>query len=115
LAYLAAGSEAAITSSYGAFSEAPLVAPIIRTAETARQGEIRKAVWDEFAGWIPMFAANLAQDIDAWKSRKPETFTQALEMKIPGLRGDVPETKAQKLKDMREKLKKQREPATHRQ
>lgn len=87
-------------------SEAPIASPITRMADEASKGEANKILWDEAAGLVPMFVANIAQDIDGWKSRKPESAAQAVEMNVPGLRGNVPETKAQKKRDIEERLKK---------
>jgi hypothetical protein len=101
----AAGAAASIVA---VASEAPIVSPITREVQDVERGEANKLIWDELAGLVPMLASNLAQDLDSGKSRKPESLGQAIEMNIPGLRGNVPETKAQKEKDRLDKLKQSR-------
>lgn len=87
-------------------SEAPIVSPITREVQDVERGEAHKLVWDEVAGLVPMFVQNLAVDLDDNKSRRPETFEQAIENTLPGMRDNVPETKAQRQRDIRERLKK---------
>lgn len=98
-----AGGMAAIL---GLASEAPIVNPITQMAEKVARGNADEVFWDEIAGLVPMLAQNIASDLDAGKSRKPESFKQRMELTVPGLRGNVPETKAQKKRDIRERLKK---------
>lgn len=87
-------------------NEAPIVSPITREVQEIERGEAHKLIWDEVAGLVPMFVQNLAVDLDDNKSRRPETFGQAIENVLPGMREDVPETKAQRQRDIRERLKK---------
>lgn len=87
-------------------SEAPVANPITRNVQTIERGEAQKILWDQAAGLVPMLVQNIAVDLDDGKSRRPETFGQAMELTIPGARENVPETKAQKVKDMKEKARK---------
>lgn len=90
--------EGAVASVLAAASAAPVVNPITNIAEDVERHQAEKVLWDEVAGLIPMLSANIATDLDQ-KSRSPKTFAEDLEEKIPGLRQNVPETKAQKKKD----------------
>lgn len=87
-------------------SEAPIVSPIMREVQDVERGEAHKLVWDQVAGLVPMFVQNLAVDLDDNKSRRPETFEQAIENTLPGMRDNVPETKTQRERDIRQRLKK---------
>lgn len=85
-------------------SESPVVNPITDYATAVERGESQKIIWEAAAGLIPQFVQNVAQDIDG-KSRNPTTFGERIALTIPGMRPLVPESKAQKKKDIKERLK----------
>lgn len=90
----------------GLASEAPIVNPVTQMAEKVAKGKADEVFWDEIAGLVPQLAQNLAADLDGNKSRQADSFKQRMEMTVPILRSNVPETKAQKKRDIKERLKK---------
>jgi hypothetical protein len=84
-------------------SSAPIVSPITNMARSMESGHADQILWQEAAGWIPGLLQNAAADIDQ-KSRKAESFSQELELGVPVLRSNVPETKSQKKRDQFEAL-----------
>lgn len=85
---------ALIYSAFAQASNAPLVSPILRIEEDAKYGDYNKAWRRAAADLVPMVLQNMAADMDTDTKRKPENFTQELEMRIPGLRQNVPEKPA---------------------
>jgi hypothetical protein len=94
----------AVVALMGLASEAPIVNPLTRDVQTIERGQAQEILWDAVAGLIPQFVQNIAQDLDQ-KARKPRTFTEKMELTVPVLRGNVPESKAQKKRDIKERLK----------
>lgn len=98
-----AGSAAALLSL--AYS-APIINPIGQAALDSQSGHPEKVVWDMLAGQIPQFSADIAKYLDDGKSRTPKNLTQAVEMRVPGLRQNVPQSNAQKRRDIQQRQRK---------
>ena len=85
-------------------SEAPIANPMTRDARAIEQGKPQEIFWDAVTGLIPQLVQNVAQDLDQ-KSRQPRNLKEAVEATIPFARENVPETKAQKRRDIKERIK----------
>lgn len=93
-AVLSAGLASILSLAY----TAPYVNPIGRAVESSQRGEPERIAWDMIAGLVPELSANIAGYIDD-KSRKAKNVKEAVELRLPGLRENVGETNAQKMKD----------------
>ena len=86
-----------IASVWGLIDTAPIVAPVGQAAVSASRGQYKDILLNSISGISGGMAANLAQDIDRRDGkpvrRKPKTIGQALELNVPVLRENVPETK----------------------
>lgn len=87
-------------------SSAPIVNPMTQDTKAIESGHADKILWEMVASWIPGFLQDTARDLDG-KSRSADNFTDTLKLGIPKLREDVPETKAQKKRDIQQSLQNQ--------
>ena len=89
--------EGVIATLWGLAGHAPVTGKIGDIAVDASRNQYNKIVTDSITGLVPELAQNIARDIDKKNdkpvSRKPTTIKEAVEVGIPGLRQQVPETK----------------------
>lgn len=71
-------------------SQAPIVNPVTRTAQSVERGQADRVIWDMLAGLVPQLVQNIATDTDSQKRQQPKNLGQALELTTPGLRQNVP-------------------------
>lgn len=83
----------AVASVLALASEAPVVSPITRTAQSVEQGRADRVMWDLISGLVPQLVQNVAQDTDPAKWRTPRDLPEAIKATIPGLREEVPASK----------------------
>ena len=93
--------EGTVASVLSLVETAPLVNPITRLAGKVSRNQTDQVVADEIAGMVPAIVDNIARDLDVSPTgekikRKATNVTEAIQAKIPGLREDLPETKAKK-------------------
>lgn len=91
-----------VASLMGLASEAPIANPIMRGSQSIERGHAEEIFWSQVTGLIPQLVQNIAQDLDG-KSRQPRTLGEAIKATIPFMREEVPETKAQKLRDLKDR------------
>lgn len=97
---IVAGAAAAVL---GLAASAPVISPIEEAAGDVERGQPQKLFWDQITSFIPQIVQNIAVDVDQGKSRAPRDLKEAVEVGIPGLRENVPETKAQMERDKKAK------------
>ena len=99
-----------VATLWGLVGQAPVVGPIGETAVAASRGQYQDAIMNVLYGLTPGMAANIAQDLDTKDGkpvkRKAKTYGQAVELGIPGLRENVPEsTKPMPKRDVGKRFK----------
>ena len=99
-----------VATLWGLVGQAPVVGPIGETAVDASRGQYQDAIMNVLYGLTPGLSANIAQDLDTKDGkpvkRKAKTYGQAVELGIPGLRENVPEsTKSMPKRDVGKRFK----------
>ena len=99
-----------VATLWGLVGQAPVVGPIGETAVDASRGQYQDAIMNVMYGLTPGLSANIAQDLDTKDGkpvkRKAKTYGQAVELGIPGLRENVPEsTKPMPKRDVGKRFK----------
>ena len=99
-----------VATLWGLVGQAPVVGPIGETAVAASRGQYQDAIMNVLYGLTPGLSANIAQDLDTKDGkpvkRKAKTYGQAVELGIPGLRENVPEsTKPMAKRDVGKRFK----------
>ena len=99
-----------VATLWGLVGQAPVVGPIGETAVDASRGQYQDAIMNVLYGLTPGLSANIAQDLDTKDGkpvkRKAKTYGQAVELGIPGLRENVPEsTKPMPKRDVGKRFK----------
>ena len=99
-----------VATLWGLVGQAPVVGPIGETAVAASRGQYQDAIMNVLYGLTPGLSANIAQDLDTKDGkpvkRKAKTYGQAVELGIPGLRENVPEsTKPMPKRDVGKRFK----------
>ena len=99
-----------VATLWGLVGQAPVVGPIGETAVAASRGQYQDAIMNVMYGLTPGLSANIAQDLDTKDGkpvkRKAKTYGQAVELGIPGLRENVPEsTKSMPKRDIDKRFK----------
>ena len=99
-----------VATLWGLVGQAPVVGPIGETAVAASRGQYQDAIMNVLYGLTPGLSANIAQDLDTKDGkpvkRKAKTYGQAVELGIPGLRENVPEsTKPMPKRDVNKRFK----------
>ena len=99
-----------VATLWGLVGQAPVVGPIGETAVDASRGQYQDAIMNVMYGLTPGLSANIAQDLDTKDGkpvkRKAKTYGQAVELGIPGLRENVPEsTKSMPKRDVGKRFK----------
>ena len=99
-----------VATLWGLVGQAPVVGPIGETAVAASRGQYQDAIMNVLYGLTPGLSANIAQDLDTKDGkpvkRKAKTYGQAVELGIPGLRENVPEsTKPMPKRDIDKRFK----------
>ena len=99
-----------VATLWGLVGQAPVVGPIGETAVAASRGQYQDAIMNVLYGLTPGLSANIAQDLDTKDGkpvkRKAKTYGQAVELGIPGLRENVPEsTKSMPKRDVGKRFK----------